>query len=39
MLSDVRGLTVTAASSDAVAALDATVDAYCGMRLDTGDHL
>ena len=39
MLSDVRGLTVTAANSDAVAALDATVDAYCGMRLDTGEYL
>src|SRR5258708_29882498 len=39
MLTDARGLTVTAASPDAVAALDATVAAYCGMRLDTGDQL
>lgn len=39
MLSDARGLTVSAASQDAVAALDATVAAYCGMRLDTGDKL
>jgi tetratricopeptide (TPR) repeat protein len=39
MLTDARGLTVTAASPNAVAALDATVAAYCGMRLDTGDHL
>jgi tetratricopeptide (TPR) repeat protein len=39
MLSDARGLAVTAASPDAVAALDATVAAYCGMRRDTGDTL
>ena len=39
MLSDARGLAVTAASPEAVAALDATVVAYCGMRLDTGDNL
>jgi tetratricopeptide (TPR) repeat protein len=39
MLSDARGLTVTAASPAAVAYLDATVAAYCGMRLDTGDRL
>lgn len=39
MLSDARGLTVTAANPAAVAALDATVAAYCGMRLDTGDNL
>jgi tetratricopeptide (TPR) repeat protein len=39
MLNDARGLAVTAASPDAVAALDATVAAYCGMRRDTGDTL
>jgi tetratricopeptide (TPR) repeat protein len=39
MLSDARGLTVTAASAEAVAHLDAAVAAYCGMRLDTGDRL
>jgi tetratricopeptide (TPR) repeat protein len=39
MLSDARGLTVTATSPEAVAHLDATVAAYCGMRLDTGDRL
>src|SRR5258708_35853115 len=39
MLSDARGLAVTAASPEAVAALDATVVAYCGMRIDTGDNL
>src|SRR5260221_6197416 len=39
MLSDARGLTVTAASPEAVAALDAAVAAYCGLRLDTGDQL
>src|SRR5260221_3021080 len=39
MLTDARGLTVTPASLEAVAALDATVAAYCGMPLDTGDHL
>jgi tetratricopeptide (TPR) repeat protein len=39
MLTDARGLTLTAASPEAVAALDATVAAYCGMRLDTGDRL
>src|SRR5258708_33933583 len=39
MLTDARGLTVTAASPNAVAALDATVAAYCGMRLDTGEYL
>jgi tetratricopeptide (TPR) repeat protein len=39
MLSDARGLAVTAANPEAVAALDATIAAYCGMRLDTGDHL
>ena len=39
MLSDARGLTMTAAGPEAVAHLDATVAAYCGMRLDTGDRL
>src|SRR5260370_23887978 len=39
MRKDARGLTVTAASLEAVAHLDATVAAYCGMRLDTGDRL
>jgi hypothetical protein len=36
---DRRGLEVTAASADAVAHLDEAVAAYCGLRLDTGDHL
>jgi tetratricopeptide (TPR) repeat protein len=39
MLQDVRGVPVTAASAEAVAALDATVAAYCGLRSDTGDCL
>jgi hypothetical protein len=39
MLSDARGLTVTAASPQAVAYLDATVASYCGLRVDTGDCL
>jgi tetratricopeptide (TPR) repeat protein len=39
MLKDARGLAVTAANPEAVEHLDATVDAYCGMRLDTGDRL
>ncbi len=39
MLSDTRGLAVTAASPRAVEALDATVAAYCGLRSDTGDCL
>src|SRR6185437_12820818 len=39
MLTDARGLAVTAASEAAVAALDATVAAYCGLRADTGDCL
>jgi len=39
MLKDSRGLPVTAASPAAVAALDATVAAYCGLRADTGEHL
>ena len=39
MLSDARGLAVTAASPEAVVALDATVAAYCGLRSDTGDCL
>jgi hypothetical protein len=36
---DSRGLPVTAASAEAVAALDAVVAAYCGMRNDTGDRM
>jgi len=36
---DQRGLEVTAASTEAVRHLDATVDAYLGFRLDTGNHL
>lgn len=39
MLTDARGLGVTAASRQAVADLDATVAAYCGLRSDTGDCL
>ncbi len=39
MLSDARGLLVTAATADAVVALDATIAAYCGLRKDTGDCL
>src|SRR5712692_8930425 len=39
MLSDARGLAVTAASREAVDALDRTVAAYCGLRSDTGDRL
>jgi len=39
MLSDARGLAVTAASPEAVGHLDATIASYCGMRLDTGDRL
>jgi tetratricopeptide (TPR) repeat protein len=39
MLTDSRGLPVTAAGPEAVAALDATVAAYCGLRSDTGDCL
>jgi tetratricopeptide (TPR) repeat protein len=39
VLTDSRGLAVTAASAQAVDALDATVAAYCGLRSDTGDCL
>lgn len=39
MLRDQWGQEVTAASADAVEALDTTVTAYLGLRLDTGDHL
>jgi tetratricopeptide (TPR) repeat protein len=39
VLSDARGLPLTAATSEAVANLDATVTAYCGLRNDTGDCL
>jgi tetratricopeptide (TPR) repeat protein len=36
---DCRGLPLTAANADAVAAFDATVDAYLGFARDTGDRL
>lgn len=36
---DCRGLPVTIASAEAAAALDATLAAYQGLRLDTGDRL
>jgi tetratricopeptide (TPR) repeat protein len=39
MFKDERGLNMTAASADAVAHFDATINAYLGLRLDTGDHL
>jgi len=39
MHADCRGLPVTAANADAVAAFDATVDAYLGFARDTGDRL
>ena len=39
MLADPRGLTVTAASAEAVARLDATILAYCGLKRDTGERL
>ena len=39
MHADCRGLPLTAASADAVAAFDATVDAYLGLARDTGDRL
>ncbi len=39
MQTDVRGLTITAADPRTAAALDATIEAYCGFRLDTGDRL
>src|SRR5262245_44154906 len=39
MHTDRRGLPITAANADAVAAFDATVDAYLGFARDTGDRL
>src|SRR5262249_8492577 len=39
MRHDARGLAITAASDEAAAAHDATVTAYCGLRLETGDRL
>ena len=39
MQRDQWGQEVTAASADAVEALDTTLMAYLGLRLDTGDHL
>lgn len=39
MYADCRGLDVTAASSDAVAAFDATVDAYLGIKPSAGPNL
>ena len=38
MQRDQWGQEVTAASADAVEALDTTLMAYLGLRLDTGDH-
>ena len=39
MHADCRGLPLTAANAAAVAAFDATVDAYLGFARDTGDRL
>ena len=39
MHTDQWGQEVTAASAEAVEALDTTLMAYLGLRLDTGDHL
>jgi tetratricopeptide (TPR) repeat protein len=39
MLSDPRGIVVTAASADSVTRLEATIAAYCAFRKDTGDRL
>lgn len=39
MHADRRGLPLTASNADAVAAFDATVDAYLGFARDTGDRL
>lgn len=39
MPQDRHGLEVTAANAEAVAALDATIESYCGFRRDTGNHL
>ncbi len=39
MLSDPRGLAVTAESAESVSHLEATIAAYCAFRKDTGDRL
>jgi tetratricopeptide (TPR) repeat protein len=39
MLSDPRGLPLTAASAEAVARLEATILAFCGLKEDVGDRL
>jgi len=39
VLSDPRGIAVTAASAESVARLEATIAAYCAFRKDTGDRL
>jgi len=39
VLSDPRGIAVTAANADSVARLEATIAAYCAFRKDTGDRL
>jgi len=39
MFADQRGLQITAASEDAVAAFDQTIEAYLGLRQDTGPLL
>ncbi|HUZ74121.1 MAG TPA: tetratricopeptide repeat protein [Stellaceae bacterium] len=39
MLSDQHGLAVTASTAESAARLDATITAYCGFKLDTGDRL
>ncbi|MBT5107786.1 MAG: tetratricopeptide repeat protein [Rhodospirillaceae bacterium] len=39
MFKDERGLELTAANADAVAHFNAMINAYLGLRLDTGDHL
>ena len=39
MLTDPRGIAITAASADAVLRLEAAIIAYCGFKADTGDRL
>jgi len=39
MLTDPRGIAITAASADAVVRLEAAIIAYCGFKADTGDRL
>ena len=39
MMSDRCGLAVTASTAESVARRDATITAYCGFKLDTGDRL